>query len=478
MVRHTFCLLNAVLLGSSLVLSAVGSPHSPFGFVSSSLHRHLRRVNADPEDQSWIKSWAAVGDSYAAGIGAGQRLGGIGDYFCSRTDESYPNLMNTDERFGPGTDRKFTFWACSGAKTPEVTSEQIAKLDDRSQQMITVSSGGNDVGLVDILNHCIFQWNPSLLSSCDGFLKQAQTTIDSDDFAKSLENLLSTAKAKLTDGGTVYWTGYAQFFGIDDKQCDSVTWSFWWSFLRREYLTLARRRSMNELVINMNKKISEAVERAGDQAVFVNYDQYYADTLGRYCESGYAEPFGNRAGLLLYEYYTNDDAAPDAADGKSATTPVGHLVMNGTFEGDINAMVQEYKIAHPEEAKDHPEITSSDVPTAAPTNLSPDQANVGTQVAVIPDSYARVFHPRPGGHALISSLIFYNMAVRRAKQLNQVPPKQDVTQDTCPAASVDKPKASDRNECHGVSGDTWVMHKDTAVKNVGDFCAQGSNSVE
>lgn len=435
MTGSVISLFNAVLLASSLVDLAFCAPSSPSNYLPSLFRRHQRRDNADPEDQSWIKSWAAVGDSYAAGIGAGQRLGGIGDYFCSRSEQSYPNLMNTDERFGQGTDRKFTFWACSGAKTPDITSSQVAKLDDKSQQLITVSSGGNDVGLVDILNHCIFQWNPSIFSSCSFYLTQAQTTIDSDDYAKSLDDLLNTAKAKLTDDGTVYWTSYAQFFGTDDNQCDSVTWSFLWSFFRREYLTLDRRQSMNELVVNVNKKISEAVGRAGDQAVFVDFDKYYTDTQGRYCEAGYPESFGNRAGLLLYEYYTDDGADPNTADGQSASTRSGNLVMNGTFEGDINAMVQEYQNANSNATFSIEQSPIGSDASTVQTNASPEQADVGTQASVIPDSYGRVFHPRPGGHALISSLIFYNMGVRRAKQLNQPVPAQDVTQDTCPVGS-------------------------------------------
>lgn len=69
------------------------------------------------------------------------------------------------------------------------------------------------------------------------------------------------------------------------------------------------------------------------------------------------------------------------------------------------------------------------------TNPSLDQKDIGTQVSVIPDSYGRVFHPRPGGHVLISNLVFYNMEVRRAKQLNQAVPTQDIISDTCPAGS-------------------------------------------
>lgn len=435
MTWYGLSLLPAVLVVLSLVNYASCAPNYPSSYLSSFVHRHPRRDNADLEDQSWIKSWAAVGDSYAAGIGAGTRLSGIGDYFCSRYNQSYPYLMNTDERFGRGTDRKFTFWACSGALTPDITKKQIAKLDDTSQQMITVSSGGNDVGLVDILNHCIFQWNPSFFSSCDSYLTKAQKTIDSDDYAKNFDNLLNVAKAKLTADGTVYWTGYAQYFGTEDHQCDSVTWSFLWSFFRREYLTLSRRQSMNALVANVNQKISEAVGRAGDKAVFVDYDKYYKDTLARFCEARYAEPFGNRAGLLFYEYYTDDSVEPDTPDGKSASARSGNLVMNGTFEGDINALVQEYMSANSSASFDIQTTAVGNDAKKVQTNPSLDQNDVATQVSVIPDSYGRVFHPRPGGHALISNLVFYNMGVRRAKQLNQAVPNQDVISDTCPPGS-------------------------------------------
>lgn len=52
---------------------------------------------------------------------------------------------------------------------------------------------------------------------------QSSNPIDSDNYAKNFDNLLIAAKTKLTADGTVYWTGYAQYFGAEDKQCDSVT---------------------------------------------------------------------------------------------------------------------------------------------------------------------------------------------------------------------------------------------------------------
>ncbi|KAL9579508.1 MAG: hypothetical protein Q9203_006664 [Teloschistes exilis] len=48
------------------------------------------------------------------------------------------------------------------------------------------------------------------------------------------------------------------------------------------------------------------------------------------------------------------------------------------------------------------------------------------------------------------------------------------------AKSTEAPAADAKDDikCHGVGGDFWVIHRDTAAKNAEDFCAQGSKSVE
>ncbi|KAL8675303.1 MAG: hypothetical protein Q9224_007474, partial [Gallowayella concinna] len=49
-----------------------------------------------------------------------------------------------------------------------------------------------------------------------------------------------------------------------------------------------------------------------------------------------------------------------------------------------------------------------------------------------------------------------------------------------PAPPAPKPAddKKDENKCHGVGGDTWVIHRDTAVKNAEDFCKQATKSLE
>jgi lysophospholipase L1-like esterase len=99
---------------------------------------------ADVDDFSWVKRFAAVGDSFTAGIGSGNLYSDRdNDKDCSRYDWTYPVIMN--RYFGPMVE-KFTYTACSGAITPEIY-EQINNLDD-GQDLVVLSAGGNDLCLV------------------------------------------------------------------------------------------------------------------------------------------------------------------------------------------------------------------------------------------------------------------------------------------------------------------------------------------
>lgn len=144
-----------VLLLSTSVITTIAKPLNPRWSSPNPARRLSRRDDSDPQDQSWIKNWAAVGDSYSAGIGAGAKLGGWGDYFCSRYNDSFPNIINNDPRLGNGGGRSFTNWPCSGAKTDDVIKQANA-LKGGSQDVITITSGGNDAKLSDILNECVY----------------------------------------------------------------------------------------------------------------------------------------------------------------------------------------------------------------------------------------------------------------------------------------------------------------------------------
>ncbi|MEU0934074.1 SGNH/GDSL hydrolase family protein [Embleya sp. NPDC005971] len=91
-------------------------------------------------------NYAALGDSYSAGVGAGNYLSDSGA--CKRSANSYPVLWN---RSHPGG---FAFAACSGAKTADVRAGQLSVLDSATT-LVTISIGGNDAGFVDTIKTCV-----------------------------------------------------------------------------------------------------------------------------------------------------------------------------------------------------------------------------------------------------------------------------------------------------------------------------------
>lgn len=100
----------------------------------------------DPLDFSWITSWAAVGDSFTAGIGSGNVYSSQKeDRACSRYDYSYPSILN--QYFGSSVNN-FTYLACSGDTSVDIAA-QIARLSE-GLDLAVMTAGGNDLCLVSL----------------------------------------------------------------------------------------------------------------------------------------------------------------------------------------------------------------------------------------------------------------------------------------------------------------------------------------
>lgn len=438
----------------------------------------------DPTDLSHITKMAAIGDSYSAGIGAGERLGNLlevldsqSDFMCSRFDQSYPYFINNDGRLGDPSKRQFQFRSCSGAVIDDVLTKQIPAIDG-GQQVIVLSAGGNDAELTHILNQCIFQWGVfdslqsvvatltplleagyewakgydfmPLARGCLGQLAHTRDIVHSNDFSRRLDRVISAAKAKLAPDGMLYYTGYAKFFSETiTLECNNVTWTTWLYKgykiqLKPEMLTDLKRAAMNDLVDLVNLKLEQAVKRAGPQVKFVDYDKYVGQFSGRYCEPGVDESTkqsNTRPGLMFYEPNTHDYM------GNTPWKRSAEELHNSSFHGQVNIMAiinllldpdATFAVPHANGDGVHGWGTDSLNRTALKQLLqSPPHSKISI-TNVLPDGYGRVFHPQPLLHRIIANLVIHEMVNHKQVSQNYPAIPETVTAQTCPIMDVPK----------------------------------------
>jgi lysophospholipase L1-like esterase len=87
--------------------------------------------------------YVALGDSYAAGMGGGAEQGK-----CRLSPNGYPSVF----AHRAGVDLVVNA-ACAGATTSDLLKHQLIALDDRTD-LVTVSIGGNDLGVAEIAGSC------------------------------------------------------------------------------------------------------------------------------------------------------------------------------------------------------------------------------------------------------------------------------------------------------------------------------------
>lgn len=438
----------------------------------------LHRRDTDPFDHSDIKAWAAIGDSFSAGIGAGTRLKGWGDWYCSRYDSSYPSVLNKAPALGDSKGRTFQYYSCSGAITTDVTKSQVPSL--KNPQMVTLTVGGNDAKLKDILAACIYNWNKDPQLDCDKTLAESQKTIDSTNFSKNFDDLMKALKAKMKNKDSkIYWTGYSHFWDDSTDQCDKVTWMFKYDLGIRQYLLQSRRKTMNQLVDAVNQKIQDAINRAGDQVIYVPWgaDVDYID--GHYCEPGVDEwDAVNREKTVFYEWGTtiDDEGNPpakdelkkrqDGNDDKPGQAP-GELEadqrLEDTWEGQIaNWVIDaiENKGAKPEDYG----LSEEDVV----------QAQGGL---LLPDKYGRVFHPQQYSHLMIAENILRTMDMVKAKSAGQK--AATTTLIGCPAPTGAASHPGEHNQCvsDAPDPDEVTFTVSNAEKAIKDYCLKHKDEI-
>jgi len=91
-----------------------------------------------------IDYYVALGDSYAAGQGAGPYLDA-----CFRSENAYSELADALK-----TVKVVTNSACSGKTTQDVVNTQLGQLN-RKTELVTITAGGNNLGFANIVTYCL-----------------------------------------------------------------------------------------------------------------------------------------------------------------------------------------------------------------------------------------------------------------------------------------------------------------------------------
>ena len=138
--------------------------------------------------------YVALGDSYAAGTGAGSYL--KDGTTCYRSTKGYPYLLATSNGLA------LNLQACSGATIADVTKSQLGALQTTTAY-VTITVGGNDVGFADTVSTCA-GWNEA---ACLTKVTAAEAIIASDVFAGNLGSLFGQAKT-LAPSAKIVATAY------------------------------------------------------------------------------------------------------------------------------------------------------------------------------------------------------------------------------------------------------------------------------
>ncbi|MFE0022309.1 SGNH/GDSL hydrolase family protein [Amycolatopsis sp. NPDC059021] len=143
-------------------------------------------------------TYAALGDSYSSGVGAGD-YGDSGD--CMRSSNAYPQLWTNAHS---GT--KLTFVACSGARTGDVVNQAASVTSGTT--LVTVSVGGNDAGFTDVIKTCTLNDD----QTCVNRVNQAKTYVNGT-LPGLLDKVYSTIKQKAPNAKLVV-LGYPHMYKV------------------------------------------------------------------------------------------------------------------------------------------------------------------------------------------------------------------------------------------------------------------------
>lgn len=145
--------------------------------------------------------YVALGDSYSSGVGAGSYDSSSGS--CKRSTRAYPALWAAAH-----SPASFDFTACSGARTGDVTANQLGPLSSTTD-LVSITIGGNDAGFSDVMTSCVLYSQATCLSK----VAAARAYVDST-LPGLLDPVYSAIRSKAPNAHVVV-IGYPHFYKLD-----------------------------------------------------------------------------------------------------------------------------------------------------------------------------------------------------------------------------------------------------------------------
>ncbi len=153
--------------------------------------------------------YAALGDSYSSGVGAGSYLSGSAS--CERSSKAYPYLWA--RAHSPAS---FAFVACSGAKTTDVRANQLGALSD-STTLVSITIGGNDLGFATVMEDCNLHGTTRCVDEINAAENVARTQLPG-----WLGTLYTEIRAHAPNAHVVV-LGYPRFYDLSAWYCPGLS---------------------------------------------------------------------------------------------------------------------------------------------------------------------------------------------------------------------------------------------------------------
>ena len=160
--------------------------------------------------QAAVVNYVALGDSYSSGVGSGSYISSSGS--CLRSTLAYSQLWANAHH--PAS---YVSVACSGAKTTDVSANQLSALSSATT-LASITIGGNDVNFAGVMEDCVLYSTSTCVNEVSAAENTARTQLPGwlDTVYNNIRTHAPNAKVVVLDYPRFYHVGVWYCIGLSD----------------------------------------------------------------------------------------------------------------------------------------------------------------------------------------------------------------------------------------------------------------------